>query len=53
MRSLRAEDRVAVGLDILPSPFTDIVGSVADRGVVAPAMHGVSRPRPASPDTRP
>ncbi|RBP08596.1 nucleoside-diphosphate-sugar epimerase [Roseiarcus fermentans] len=41
MRSLRAEDRAAAGLDILPAPFTDIVGSVADRGVVAPAMQGV------------
>src|SRR3954463_965521 len=31
----------AVGLDILPSPYTDIVGSVADRAVVRRAVAGV------------
>jgi UDP-glucose 4-epimerase len=31
----------AVGLDILPSPYTDIVGSVADRAVVRRAVDGV------------
>jgi UDP-glucose 4-epimerase len=31
----------SVGLDILPSPYTDIVGSVADRAVVARAVDGV------------
>src|SRR3954452_10988583 len=31
----------AVGLDILPSPYTDIVGSVADRDVVKEAVKGV------------
>src|SRR3954451_15063778 len=31
----------AVGLYILPSPYTDIVGSVADRAVVRRAMEGV------------
>src|SRR3954452_18562812 len=31
----------AVGLDILPSPYTDIVGSVADRAVVRRAVEGV------------
>jgi UDP-glucose 4-epimerase len=31
----------AVGLDILPSPYTDIVGSVADREVVRRAVEGV------------
>ena len=41
MRSLRAEGRAAVGLDILASPFTDIVGSIADRAVVRVAMAGV------------
>jgi nucleoside-diphosphate-sugar epimerase len=30
----------AVGLDILPSPYTDIVGSVADRAVVRRAVAG-------------
>jgi nucleoside-diphosphate-sugar epimerase len=31
----------AIGLDILPSPYTDIVGSVADRAVVRRAVEGV------------
>src|SRR5215468_6752639 len=31
----------SLGLDILPSPYTDIVGSVADRGVVRRAVEGV------------
>jgi len=31
----------SVGLDILPSPYTDIVGSVADRAVVRRALEGV------------
>jgi UDP-glucose 4-epimerase len=31
----------AVGLDILPSPYTDMVGSVADRAVVRRAVDGV------------
>src|SRR3954447_10719944 len=31
----------AVGLDILPSPYTDIVGSAADRAVVRRAVEGV------------
>jgi UDP-glucose 4-epimerase len=30
----------SLGLDILPSPYTDIVGSVADRAVVRRAMEG-------------
>ncbi|MDQ6616289.1 MAG: NAD(P)-dependent oxidoreductase [Actinomycetota bacterium] len=34
VRTLRAEGREVVGLDILASPFTDVVGSVADREVV-------------------
>ena len=41
MRTFRAEGRAAVGLDLLASPFTDIVGSIADRAVVAHAMRGV------------
>ena len=41
MRTLRAEGRAAVGIDVLPSPFTDIVGSIADRGVVQRAIKGV------------
>src|SRR3954447_8615534 len=31
----------SLGLDILPSPYTDIVGSVADRAVVKRAVQGV------------
>ena len=41
MRTLRTTDHVAVGLDVTPSPFTSIVGSIADRAVVARAMRGV------------
>ena len=38
MRSLGS---AAVGLDILPGPFTDVVGSIADRACVARCMDGV------------
>ena len=31
----------SLGLDILPSPYTDVVGSVADRAVVRRALEGV------------
>ncbi|HEY0660083.1 MAG TPA: NAD(P)-dependent oxidoreductase [Lysobacter sp.] len=41
MRTLRAQGRDAVGLDIAASPFTDLVGSVADRAFVERAMAGV------------
>ena len=41
MRTLRGEGRAAIGLDVLPSPFTDVVGSVADRAAVERAMSGV------------
>jgi UDP-glucose 4-epimerase len=34
VRVLRAEGADVVGLDLLASPFTDVVGSVADRGCV-------------------
>ena len=40
LRTLRAEGRPAVGLDIAPGPFTDVVGSVADRDCVARAVRG-------------
>jgi UDP-glucose 4-epimerase len=39
MRTLRASGRV--GIDILPSPFTDRVGSIADRDFVQQSMRGV------------
>jgi UDP-glucose 4-epimerase len=41
IRALRAEKRAAIGLDVLPSPFTDVVGSIADRAIVERAMKGV------------
>jgi len=42
MRTLRARKIEAVGLDVLDSPFTDIVGSIADRVVVDRAMRGIT-----------
>ncbi len=41
MRLLHARGEAARGLDRKPSPFTDVVGSIADRGVVREAMAGV------------
>jgi UDP-glucose 4-epimerase len=41
MRVLRASGRAAIGLDIMPGPFTDEVGSVADRACVGRCMDGV------------
>jgi UDP-glucose 4-epimerase len=41
MRTLRASGRSAVGLDINPGSFTDEVGSIADRALVARCMGGV------------
>jgi UDP-glucose 4-epimerase len=41
MRALRASGRAAVGLDIIPGPFTDEIGSIADRVLVARCMPGV------------
>lgn len=40
VRVLRAEGRNVIGLDILPSPYTDIVGSITDRSVVREAIAG-------------
>ena len=40
MRSLRAAGRPARGLDLQPSPFTDLVGSIGDRAFVAHAVAG-------------
>ena len=42
MRTLRAKQVEAVGVDVLDSPFTDIRGSIADRGVVDQAMPGIT-----------
>jgi UDP-glucose 4-epimerase len=41
MRTLRAADRDVRGIDILPSAFTDRVGSVGDREFVRSCMAGV------------
>lgn len=42
MRTLRARDKAATGLDIKPSPYTDLVGDIADRAFVAGAVSGVT-----------
>ena len=41
MRTFRASGRAAIGLDVIPGPFTDEVASIADRASVARAMKGV------------
>src|ERR1044072_6336206 len=41
MRTLRGGAHEAIGLDVLPSPSTDGVGSIVDRDVVRHAMGGV------------
>lgn len=42
MRTLRAAGRKVIGLDILPSPFTDCVGSICDRELVRQCMRNVA-----------
>ena len=42
VRVLRAQGRDVVGLDVLDSPFTTVVGSVADRDVVRSCLRGVT-----------
>jgi UDP-glucose 4-epimerase len=41
MRTLRAAQRSARGLDLTPSPFTDCVGSIGDRDFVRRCLEGV------------
>lgn len=41
MRSLRDTNHDIVGIDILPSPYTDKIGSIADRDFVRHCMQGV------------
>jgi UDP-glucose 4-epimerase len=41
MRSLRTQGRQAQGVDIKPSPFTNFVGPVTDRGFIKQCMIGV------------
>jgi len=42
MRTLREKKIEAVGMDVLASPFTDVVGSIVDRNIVDAAMRGVT-----------
>lgn len=42
MRTLRERGEAAVGLDLKPSPFTDLVGSITDRRLLREALCGVS-----------
>lgn len=41
VRTLRARGRQAVGIDISPSPYTDLVGSIADPAFVERCMRGI------------
>lgn len=41
MRTLRGGAHEAIGLDVLPSPFTDVVGSIVDRDLVRRNMRRV------------
>jgi UDP-glucose 4-epimerase len=41
VRTLRGNNREVVGVDILPSPFADEVGSIVDRDFVKRCMEGV------------
>jgi UDP-glucose 4-epimerase len=40
-RVLLARGRDVIGLDIRPSPYTDVVGSVSDRAIVRQCLSGV------------
>jgi UDP-glucose 4-epimerase len=42
MRTFAGQGHAAIGVDILPSPFTTLVGSVADRDFVKRHMAGVT-----------
>ena len=42
IRTLRAQRAQVVGVDVQPSPFTDVVGSIAERAVVNECMGGVT-----------
>ena len=41
VRSLRDQGREVLGIDLLESPFTDVVGSIADRELVRRCLDGV------------
>lgn len=40
-RTLRSQGHAVTGLDIVPAPGTDVVGSIVDRALVAQCMRGV------------
>ena len=42
MRTLRDHANSVVGIDLLPSPFTDVVGDIANRKLVDECMRGVT-----------
>ena len=42
MRTFRARGTDARGIDILPSPFADVVGDIASRAVVDECMQGIT-----------
>lgn len=42
LRRLRADGRDALGLDVLPSPYTDLRASITDRDALRAALRGVS-----------
>jgi UDP-glucose 4-epimerase len=42
IRTLRAQGRPARGVDVLASPWTDVVGSICDPALVAAAMAGAT-----------
>ncbi len=41
LRTLEGSAHVGVGLDLIPSPWTSVVGSITDPIVVARALEGV------------
>lgn len=41
MRTLRVSQHEAIGIDVLASPYTDVIGSIVDRDFVAAQMRGV------------
>jgi UDP-glucose 4-epimerase len=43
MRTLRADGATVLGIDRLPSPFTDLVGDIGDSSFVREAMSGVTQ----------
>ena len=42
MRTLRDQGKSVVGIDLLPSPFTDVVGDIANRKLVDDCLRGIS-----------